>query len=348
VDYITKPFQAEEVLARVRIHLDLRELTERLEHRVAERTDALHRTNAQLQRELTERKQAEAALRQSETLLNATQRLANVGGWEWDVEKQVTFWTEETYRIHGFAPQTAAAGLKDAIERSLDCYDPADRSIISAAFERCLEKGEGYDLEFAFTAADGRRKWIRTTATALREQGRVVKVVGNIMDITLRKRTEIELARYRDHLEELVEARTAELEGFTYSVSHDLRAPLRHIDGFIELLQNSAGSVLNQQSQHYMGNISRAARKMGQLVDDLLSFSRMGRHAVTMTPVDLGLLVREVLHYLEPDSAGRTIDWCIGDLPVVKGDAAMLRIVLVNQITPPKQVIRLEKRGENL
>ena len=97
VDYIAKPFQPEEVLARVRTHLRLRRLTEKLEQRVAERTEELHAANAQLQRELAERKQVEAALRQSETLLNTTQRLAKIGGWDWDVEQQVSFWTEETY-----------------------------------------------------------------------------------------------------------------------------------------------------------------------------------------------------------------------------------------------------------
>ena len=208
-----------------------------------------------------------------------------------------------------------------------------------AAFERCAQEGDGYDLELPFTAVDGIRKWIRTTATAIREHGRIVKIVGTIMDITQRKRAEDEIARHRNHLEELVQARTAELEAankemyaFTYTVSHDLRAPLRHIDGFLELLQKTIGTALDEQGRHYMEAIAEAANKMGLLIDDLLAFSRMGRHALSFQPVDMGNLVREVIRELEPDAAGRTIDWRIGELPEVGGDASMLRMVMVNLI----------------
>jgi PAS domain S-box-containing protein len=355
VDYITKPFQAEEVLARVRIHLHIQELTDHLEHKVAERTKALHAANAQLQRELAERKQVEAALRQSETLLNTTQRLAKIGGWDWDVEQQVSFWTEETYRIHGFEPQVFAPGSADYINRSLTCYDPADRPVISAAFEHCVEQGEGYDLEFPFTSADGCRKWIRTSATAVREEGRIVKIVGNIMDITERKAAEEALHRLNTELDRRVLERTAELNAankemhaFTYTVSHDLRAPLRHIDGFLELLRKKAGTALDEQSWHYMETISEAAQKMGLLIDDLLSFSRMGHHAMTFQPVDFGSLVRDVIHELEPDFAGRDIEWRISNLPAVGGDPSLLRMVLNNLIanalkfTRPRQKARIE------
>ncbi len=195
VDYITKPFQPEEVLARVRIHLYLRELTEHLEKKVDERTQELHDANEKLLRELIERRQAEEALRQSERLLNETQRMAMIGGWDWDVELQRTFWTKETYRIHGFDPNIFNSDSSEHIERSLKCYDPADRPVILEAFQRCVDQGEGYDLEFRISAADGRRKWIRTSAAAVCEHGRVVKVVGTFMDITERKRAEDKLRR---------------------------------------------------------------------------------------------------------------------------------------------------------
>ena len=220
VDYITKPFQAEEVLARVRIHLQLRELTEHLEQKVAERTEALHSANAQLQRELAERKKAEEALR----LLN-------------------------------------------------------------------------------------------------------MELDHRVLD------------------------RTAQLEAFSYSVSHDLRAPLRHIDGFLELLQKKIETALDEQGRHYMDNISKAAQKMGLLIDDLLIFSRMGRHAMSLGQVALEPLVRNIIRELEPDAAGRNIEWCIGDLPPVDGDGSMLQIVLDNLIanaikfTRPREKARIEIRS---
>jgi signal transduction histidine kinase len=145
-----------------------------------------------------------------------------------------------------------------------------------------------------------------------------------------------------------LESANKELESFAYSVSHDLRAPLRHIDGFIELLQQKSASVLDRQSRHYMDTISNSAEKMGTLIDDLLSFSRMGRTAMTFRHVALAPLFHEVIREIEPDAAGRKIDWHIGELPVVRGDKAMLRLALVNllsnalKFTRPRPRARIE------
>ncbi len=138
---------------------------------------------------ITEHKQAEEALQESEALLNTTQRLTKVGGWEWDVAQQMMFWTDETYRIHGFDPNEIEAGSTEHIERSVECYDPDDRPVILEAFERCTQQGKAYDLEFPFITVQRQRKWIRTAARAVREDGKIVKVIGNIMDITERKKT---------------------------------------------------------------------------------------------------------------------------------------------------------------
>jgi light-regulated signal transduction histidine kinase (bacteriophytochrome) len=174
-------------------------------------------------------------------------------------------------------------------------------------------------------------------------------------EIRARQQAEEVLKRYRNQLEELVknrtkelEAKNKELEAFAYSVSHDLRAPLRHIDGFIELLQKKTETAPDEQGRHYLDLISDSAKKMGALIDDLLSFSRMGRQEMLLKPVGMGPLVHGIIRELVPDTAGRRIDWRIGHLPVVEGDAAMLRMTMDNLIsnaikfTRPRQQAKIE------
>ena len=129
-----------------------------------------------------------------------------------------------------------------------------------------------------------------------------------------------------------LEAANKELEAFAYSVSHDLRAPLRHIDGFLELLQKRSVGVLDERSQHYMDTISDATKRMGMLIDDLLAFSRMGRCEMAKQSVELGVIVQEIIREYEPETQGRLVHWHVADLPTVTGDRAMLRAALVNLI----------------
>ncbi len=122
------------------------------------------------------------------------------------------------------------------------------------------------------------------------------------------------------------------MEAFSYSVSHDLRAPLRHIDGFSDLLQKHAASTVDEKGHRYLKTISESAKQMGILIDDLLAFSRMGRAELHYATVSLDQLVQDILRDLKPDMEGRRIAWTTGALPTVRGDPSMLRQVLVNLI----------------
>lgn len=129
-----------------------------------------------------------------------------------------------------------------------------------------------------------------------------------------------------------LERSNRELEAFSYSVSHDLRAPLRHVTGFVGLLEAHAPEALDPKSRHYLDVISQAATRMGVLIDDLLQFSRMGRVEMQRERVPLGPLVDEVVRELQSEAAGREVVWEIGELPVVTGDRAMLRQVFRNLV----------------
>ncbi len=160
-------------------------------------------------------------------------------------------------------------------------------------------------------------------------------------DIEQRGRVEEALRRLQESLEEQVKARTAELadtnrelEAFSYSVSHDLRAPLRHVVGFVQLLQKHSWDRLDEPGRRHLQVITQAATRMGQLIDDLLKFSRLGRAAMKLGPVSLSALVEDVRQELAGQGEDHEVEWIVDDeLPVVQADAALLRIVLTNLLS---------------
>jgi two-component system sensor histidine kinase/response regulator len=152
-------------------------------------------------------------------------------------------------------------------------------------------------------------------------------------EIAERARIAVEISKLNMDLEQKNEdllAANADLEAFGHSVSHDLRSPLRHIQGYVYHLQESAAGKLNDEERQQMKAIKDAAARMGRLIDDLLEFSRIGRMEMRRRPVSMDSLFKETVAQMEPDLAGRNIVWDIQPLPEVLGDRNLLRQVLVN------------------
>jgi len=237
----------------------------------------------------------------------------------------------------------------------LEFAHPAERAIVEERMRALIEENRPVAfLEQRVIRTDGREVHVEMAAAPMKFEGRPAAQVI-LHDITERKQWEAEIRRLNVELEQRVAERTGELEAanreleaFSYSVSHDLRAPLRHIEGFVEILRSTKGDALDEESRHYLSTIADSARQMGRLIDDLLAFSRTARAELRKTWISLNEIVRDVLRELKPDVAGRKVEWAIGVLPQAEGDPTLLRQVFSNLIcnalkyTRNRRVARVE------
>jgi PAS domain S-box-containing protein len=286
----------------------------------------------ELQMEVTERTQ-------QASLLN----LSHDSIFVRDMDFVITFWNRGAQELYGWTAEDAMGKHSNEL---LQTVFPTPHVDIHAELLR-TGRWEG---ELRRTTAQGTTVVVAARYALRRdEQARPVAVLETSNDITERKRREqeieslnLELAKRSTELESI----NKELEAFAYSISHDLRAPLRHVAGFAELLQKNASSLLDEKSRRYMATILESAKRMGDLIDDLLAFSRIGRTETRETAVSLGDLVKEVLAEMQMETGGRSIAWRVGELPDLHGDRSMLKLALVNLVSNAVKFTRTRPQAE--
>jgi PAS domain S-box-containing protein len=286
-----------------------------------------------LNSDITERKRAEEELAETAALLERTQQISKTGGWEYGLVTGKLTWTDEVYRIYGSERRYGPVEP----ERAISAFDPESAPIISAALERLVADGEPSDLEVGLIRADGQRIWVRVVGEAVIEGGRVVRVRGIIADVNDRRLAEEEIRALNAALEQRVAARTAELERvnheletFAYSVSHDLRAPLRAIDGFSKVLLDDHAEKLGGDGRHYLERVRAGAVRMGTLIDEILRLSRLSRQRFEREPVDISAMAREIVAELSSVEPDRRVEVEIEDGLVAEADRGLVQSVLQN------------------
>lgn len=232
------------------------------------------------------------------------------------------------------------------VQPFMDMVHPDDRDATLREVEKQMTTGEKVlQFENRYRHKDG--TWRRLSWRSVPQPGGLMYATAR--DVTARHQAEAEIRRLNSDLRlraDQIEASNRELEAFSYSVSHDLRAPLRHVQGYVGMLLRDHEDRLSEEGKRYLSTIADAGRKMGQLIDDLLSFSRMGRSEMREMTVDLNVLIEETRRELQPVTRDRKIVWKVAVLPKGRGDAAMLKQVLVNLVGNAVKYTRLRDPAE--
>ena len=284
-------------------------------------------------RDVTERRRAETDLRAAQEMLELAQSAANAGFWSWDMPTGVLTWTPPFLELFGLPPGT---------EASFDTWravlHPDDREAAEARITDAVVRQVPLENEYRIVPPDGAVRWIGAWGTTTYDDaGEPLRMAGVCLDVDDRKRREEEIRALNDELEARVEARTRELteanrelQEFVYAVSHDLRSPLRALDGFSEVLLEDYAAVLDEAGQDSLHRIRSASQHLAELIDALLGLSRVGRREVLLAEVDVSAEARAIFARLAAQAPGRAVDVVVDTGLCARTDAALAGIVLEN------------------
>lgn len=280
--------------------------------------------------DLSAQKAAEEALRTSQNLMNQAQKLANIGAWQADLA---------TGRIGSITKSESFLSFPSneyGISDMLAMIHPDDRPRVMALWPRALKGEAHYEIEYR-VVLDGREYWHAVKAEFERDaQGRAVRALGVTQDVTERKGIELEFQQLNATLEQRIRDRTRalrdaydELESYSYAVAHDLRSPLRIINGFAQALQED-NPALDTASQDHLGRIMGASKKMGELIDGLLKLSQYARGEVQRQNVNLSAIAARIFEELAVAEPRRAVEWEIEPNLLVQADPALIEALMQN------------------
>ena len=256
-------------------------------------------------------------VRESAELFEWLQAGSLDGIWYWDLENPEHEWLSSRFKqLFGYEDHEVP-NTSEWWQRNIFAEDLPG---VLETFDRHVKEGAPYDQVVRYRHRDGSTVWVRCRGLVMRnEAGEPVRMLGAHTDVTPLKKAE-----------ERLQETNRELEAFAYSVSHDLRAPLRAIDGFSEALLQDYGDKLDAAGEDKLRRVRAAAQRLGALIDALLSLSRLTRREMKMERVDLGALARSVYHQLREAEPGRQASFLIAEGIEVHGDSEMLRVLLEN------------------
>ncbi len=280
---------------------------------------------------------ATAALLESESRLKEAQELGKIGSWEFDLTRKTIVWSDQVYKLYNRDPDL---GPPTEAEESV-YYTPQTAERLRRYTQMIIgQQGSiAYDFE-AEIPGKGTRYYSAIMRAERDSSGSPSKLFGTVQDITERKQAAMEIEALNASLERKVAARTAELEAanrdleaFSYSVSHDLRAPLRAINGFSRILADEHSAALDQEGLRLSRIISKNAEHMGSLIDNLLDFSRLGRASLMMEPVNMTALANSAFFELTTEESRKRVDFIAAGLPEAYADPVLMRQVWINLIS---------------
>ena len=228
--------------------------------------------------DVTDQKAAEEKLRKNEEVLSRSQALAKIGGWEYEIQSEKIFWSDEVYNIH----EMDKTKDRDWISESINCYQEKDREKIAHAFALAVSRGEPYDLALKFKTIKGRKRWVRSTGEPIYENGKLIRVAGNIADITRQKKIEAQLIASREEAEAATKAKS----DFLANMSHEIRTPMNAIMGMTHL---ALQTDLTNKQKDYLSKVHTAATSLLGLINDILDFSKIEAGKLDMEAIDFNL-----------------------------------------------------------